>query len=104
MFGIDPRSSKTKEAVKLANLLPHGSGIDGDWLIVKIGNKLYAYNSYHIMNDYGFYVGWQDFYVVMPVNNFSKFKLHFQGNQYLAQRYDLRGYLEDIIAYNIIEL
>lgn len=98
MYGINPNSSTSKTSLQLANKLPHGSGIDGDWFIEEKKGKLYAYNSYHVMNDYGFYAGWQDFYLVVPKNNFNNFKLHFQGNQYLAQKYMLRQYLEDLFA------
>jgi hypothetical protein len=50
------------------------------------------------MNEAGFYDGDQDFYLVIPKKDPESFKLHFQGNQYLAQKYMLRQYLEDTFA------
>ena len=92
---------KTKFGRDIVMRLPHGSGIDSDWIIEEKSDKVYAYNSYHCMDDNGFYNGWQDFYIIIPKKNPRKFKLHFQGNQYLARKYMLRGYLEDIIAFSL---
>src|ERR1039458_9134377 len=47
---------------KLADLLPHGSGIDSDWTIrVQRNGDVTVYGSYHAMNENGFYVGWRNF-------------------------------------------
>lgn len=44
--------------------LPHGSGIDAKWThrVFKNGN-VELYCSYHGMDEYGYYDGWQDFKV-----------------------------------------
>lgn len=54
----------------LKNELPHGSGIDADWDIVKhraasptTGIVIFS-NSYHTMTDLGYYDGWLDFSVI----------------------------------------
>jgi len=48
----------------VVNKLPHGSGIDSmwGWNTFKNGNVTF-YNSYHVMNEVGFYDGWEDFSV-----------------------------------------
>lgn len=80
--------------------LPHGSGIDADWTaeILKNG-KFRFYNSYHCMNENGFYDGWVDF--CLTIDPFTKhperdFRLSFLGSfsQYKAQRHYIRDYLE----------
>ncbi len=104
-FGVSKYSDvKSDMARRIAEALPHGSGIDSDWHIEEKGNKIYAYNSYHCMDECGMYCGWQDFYVVIPITDLKNFKLHFQGGQYLAQKYMLRDYLEDTILYALEEI
>lgn len=49
---------------QLIESLPHGSGIDCKWTVeVAKNGSVVAYNSFHVMNDVGFYVGYQDFKV-----------------------------------------
>jgi len=81
----------------ITNHLPHGSGINGDWNITDKGSYVMASCSYEAMNENGFYDGWQDFTVTIPKDNPTDFKLQFNGNQYLAQKYSLRDYLIDTI-------
>lgn len=95
---------KDGDIVNLVDLLPHGSGIDGAWRLEANKQNIYAYNSYHCMNDNGYYDGWANFTIVFPFiskNYANDFKLHFQGD--FAQRqnikYLLREYLEDTFAY-----
>lgn len=88
---------------KIAEALPHGSGIDSDWVgeVLKNG-KLRFYNGYHCMNENGFYEGWQDFRVTINLldkNPECDFKLEFTGNRYLAQKHMLKDYLGDTINY-----
>jgi hypothetical protein len=48
--------------------LPHGSGIDGTWQIVRHRGPIVVYgNGYHYMTEHGFYDGWIDFEVVYSV-------------------------------------
>ena len=61
----------------LANL-PHGSGIDGTWLshieYKKVSrfsyrmHNLVCTNAIHCMNENGYYDGWIDFSVIIPIN------------------------------------
>lgn len=48
----------------LTYILPHGSGVDCHWEfdVLKNGN-IVCYNSYHCMNQDGYYDGWVDFRV-----------------------------------------
>jgi len=85
----------------------HGSGIDlkpgtyniDDWKQSQSKNFLSLHNSFHCMDENGFYEGWQDFTVKFPISGLvSDFKLVFNGNQYLAKKHFLKQYLEDILA------
>jgi len=45
----------------LAEALPHGSGIDGDWTItVRRNGDIGLIGEYHGMNEHGYYDGWSD--------------------------------------------
>ena len=46
----------------LADLLPHGAGIDSDWTIEETPVGYECFNSYHAANESG-YIGWVDFSV-----------------------------------------
>jgi hypothetical protein len=50
--------------VEFTNGLPHGSGIDASWNYnATNGSYVYFSNSFHCMDENGFYCGWQDFSV-----------------------------------------
>lgn len=99
--------------------LPHGSGIDCDWSGHCPSNGKYVYfrNSYHVMNENGFYAGYQDFTVRLDFFDFmllmlsdnlehkaaamdsmkKTFTIQFNNGHYLADYYMLKEYLEDTI-------
>jgi hypothetical protein len=57
-----------KDAKNLVDMLPHGSGIDGDTKIDwdrSMGDNIVINASYHHMDDSGTYDGWTDFSVVV---------------------------------------
>jgi len=87
----------------LCENLPHGSGIDCKWEFNWLHNgKLQASNSFHCMNDVGYYDGFADFTLTFDVyKSLRAFRFVFNGNH--AQRknnqYMLREYLEDIIYF-----
>lgn len=56
------------------------------------------------MDEMGGYDGWQYFYLIVPKNDPEDFRLHFIDNQYLARKYMLRDYLEDLFMYTMFEL
>jgi hypothetical protein len=49
------------DVIKLAEMLPHGSGIDGDWYIhIRKNGDVQVTGEYHQMNESG-YNGWRTF-------------------------------------------
>jgi hypothetical protein len=105
-FGVSSQSKIYTPFVRnLASALPHGSGIDGDWYIEEKGDKIIATNSYHAMDEYGGYIGWQDFKLIISKKDPENFKLQFTGDRYIIRKDpQLRNYLEDTFAYSIGEL
>lgn len=61
-----PSSFLSDEEVKqVLEVLPHGSGIDGRWQHVVVGNRDKFTCSIHCMDENGYYDGWQDFAVTI---------------------------------------
>lgn len=97
---------------KIMAALPHGSGINCDWTADTLKNgKVRFYNSYHVMSEHGFYIGWADCSVTLDPRQDGEtmaagFRLMFHGQaaQYLNRYYGLRDYLEDTIAYCLGEV
>ena len=48
--------------------LPHGAGIDSTWRLYGTPERLTLHNSYHCMNDAGYYDGWTDFKVIVKAS------------------------------------
>jgi len=47
---------------QLADCLPHGSGIDGNWTIeILKDGAIRCHGEYHAMNENGYYCGWRNF-------------------------------------------
>lgn len=83
------------------DLLPHGSGIDSDWIVADYSDYgINCFNSFHVMDENGMYAGWADFYIMVDIRDPLNFSLHFRGNeaQSLNRRFGLREYLEDLFA------
>lgn len=80
--------------------LPHGSGIDADWHVDEKSDRFIASNSFHAMDEDGFYDGWADFTVSIPKKKPEQFKLQFNGAlaQRINKKYMLRDYLETTFA------
>lgn len=73
----------------LEKTLPHGSGIDGKWYFDWRINALTAANSFHRMDENGYYCGWNDFTVTL---NLVTLKIkrsggHPQINDYLDDQF-----------------
>ncbi len=52
----------TVDLYDLAEALPHGSGIDGDWHVtVKRNGDVLVRGEYHAMDTHGYYNGWRNF-------------------------------------------
>jgi hypothetical protein len=87
--------------------LPHGSGIDATWEVERTKNHIICRNSYHCMDEYGYYDGWIDFSLKIPKKNPEDFDLHFHTDSagwYRVGKYMLRQYLEDLFAGTFEEL
>lgn len=85
----------------LMEILPHGSGIDCDWeFSEQKDGKLVCKNSYHVMNDAGYYMGFIDFSIRFHRNRPGNFILQFHTNKtgyWWIERTNLRTYLDDTL-------
>lgn len=113
MFGVRETINLPAWAEELPDLLPHGSGIDADWVIEGHAHHITCRNSFHCINDCGMYEGWQDFSVIIKNGRYFQngtiykeldITIHFHGSQYLARKHMLREYLGDTIAYALTDL
>lgn len=101
--------------------LPHGSGIDCTWggHMPVNGRYVYFSNSYHCMDENGFYDGYQDFTLRLDKKDFIAFlsgdewasidfiwdfKIQFNNGHYLADKHMLKDYLDDLFAYVLGEI
>jgi len=112
---------------ELLEELPHGSGIDLPWGYSIRGagtlrEEVRFMNAFHLMNEHGGYVSWQDFTLVihrLRVNQVSvvraipgpvvcihglagdiDFRIEFNGGErHHTRASDLRGYLEETFAH-----
>ena len=85
--------------------LPHGSGIDDEWHVEDKGSYYRLDNAFHFMNDTGYYVGWQPFFLTVPKKKPRDFKLHFiNENRYWTQKIMLRDYLEELFDSTFYDL
>jgi len=91
----------------LADILPDGSGIDCVWKFdYQKNGKVIAQNSYHCMNEPGYYCGYADFTIKFNlVEDLRSFTLEFNGSysQALNRKHLLRDYLEDTIYNSLPE-
>ncbi len=93
-------TNEQKENIEsaLGDCLPHGSGINSSWEFSwQRDGSIVCANSFHCMNDVGYYDGWADFKVVIKPD--SEFRLMFVGKtaQYKAARYQLRECIEELV-------
>jgi hypothetical protein len=85
-----------KLALNIANSV-HGSGIDSDWILSSNGKKVYLNNSYHVMNDDGYYDGYMDFKITIYKGRITR--INFVGlSSYHRYRYAdlIMDYLNDL--------
>ena len=89
----------------LLGSLPHGSGIDCDWVFNVDGKYLCANNSYHVMNDNGMYCGYIDFIVKIKPDVRDMFgKIIFAIVGRFGKNQELKAYLYELIAESLNEL
>jgi hypothetical protein len=73
---------KEKIETILRETLPHGSGIDARWgFSFNAYNRVFCRNSFHKMDENGFYCGWDDFTLTIDLDNFT-FKITGGKKQY----------------------
>lgn len=105
-FNANVPNDAQKRLIDIIESLPHGSGIDSDWSMHETKSYYCFTNSYHAMDENGYYDGWADFTVKIPKDTIndpdrlsSEFVLQFNGvyAQYLNRKHYLRDYLEDTI-------
>jgi hypothetical protein len=84
----------------------HGSGINYNWDIEETGTSFRASNQYDTMDEAGYYDVAVPFTIIFPKNeSMGEFKLQFESGFHKdVEKYTLREYLEDVIAYTLDEL
>ena len=76
----------------------HGSGVDCDYTVTENKNNILIHNSYHCMDEHGYYDGFCDFTVKINKKTAKVIDLVFHTNQYYYRKYiwSLREYLEQL--------
>lgn len=99
------RRAAVEGMIKAMTEVVHGSGVDLKWTFRVSRSGIWAYNSFHCMDEHGGYCGWADFAVFVPWADPSSWRLMFKGPhaQRLAKRHDLRSYLEDTIQHQFTQ-
>lgn len=87
---------------KFCSLL-HGSGIDYDWDIKENKKSIVCSNSYHSMDENGFYDRIIGFKVIFPKNNLYAFTVKCTDDRYGYEKYSLSQYLPDVVYSTLIE-
>ena len=86
--------------IKSLDKLPHGSGLDGQWLCdfdKSNQNKIVLMMEYHAMNNDGYYDGWIKFSVSIIPDLISDIKMTITGN--FGKYQDIKDYLYDTLNY-----
>lgn len=90
---------KDKIEEYLLEVLPHGSGIDGDWSFDIIDKAIFCRNSYHRMDGYGYYCGWIDFTIKIKADYRDMWgNIIFSVSGRFGKYQDLKDYLYEIVA------
>jgi len=115
-FGVGEVTNLPDWADELPDALPHGSGIDGDWVIEGHAHHITLRNGFHCMDEYGGYDGWANFSAIIKPYTHKQpdesifrgisVEIHFHGadSQYKARKHMLREYLGDTIHQSISDL
>jgi hypothetical protein len=91
----------TETIGRLSELLPHGSGIDGENKVdleKSHAEKLVIHTEYHHMKESGFYDGWTE-HTVTVTPSFSGINLRISGQN----RNDIKDYLSETFDYALIQ-
>ena len=86
-----------KLALNLINSI-HGSGIDCDYKVDENKSNILIHNSYHCMDEYGYYEGYCDFTVKIDKKTAKVKNIVFHTNSFYYRKYVymLRDYLEQL--------
>ncbi len=86
----------------LLEVLPHGSGIDIAWYFDFTDKAIFCQNSYHLMNDNGFYIGWIDFQVKISINHRTiDGKIDFTISGRFGKHQDIKDHLYETIGQSL---
>lgn len=89
-------------AQSLQEDLPHGSGIDLDWsYYIQKNGKIVFMNSYHGMNEHGYYDDWADFKLTIDPMDPETWRFNFRNDppRWKSWFCGLGEYLEDAIQF-----
>jgi hypothetical protein len=87
---MDRKTLKT-----IIDLLPHGSGINGDWSIEEKTDCYECSNFYQAMNENGYYDGFVHFMIKIWTNGKDwELEISDDSSVELCEEYDLFDYLE----------
>jgi len=107
MRSIKGHKMSTLTNLYIANLLPHGSGFNGDWEVKLTKDRVTCYNTYDHMDENGFYDAYLPFSVTFKPNGYIGIRFLGLTNQgrYFVEMDGLRQYFEDVFAecYEAIE-
>ena len=82
-----------------------GSGIDDRWSFFDTRTSFRACNSFHVMNENGYYVAWVDFAVIFyKKRDVFRFNIVYQSNRYYGERIDLKDMLYEWVEFRASEV
>ena len=79
----------------------HGSGVDYEWFAEETKKEIICFNSYHAMNEMGYYDRVIGFVVHFPKNNLYDCYVKNTDDRYGWNKYMLRDYLSDTVHFAI---
>jgi hypothetical protein len=89
-----------EDILKLADELPHGSGIDGENeidLSKSTGEKIVIHTSFHHMNENGMYDGWTGHTLTITASLYNGYYMKISGRN----RNDIKDYLHECFSYDL---
>ena len=89
----DEEESKIEE---LVDTLPHGSGINYNWHVDVTNRRIYAYNSYDAMDEWGGYCHVYPIKVIFNRKDHKMLDVKMTGRELKCCGYGLRDYLSDL--------
>jgi hypothetical protein len=80
-----------------------GSGIDCEWEIEEYHDRIIAKNSYHGMNEHGYYDSWADFSLTVYFDGAPDWQVKFHGKGFRHKGWfcGLKDYLEDSFSVHL---